>query len=130
MYFTLIHHPEGLPPCGIVPHCAHINGGHTPNYNPLCANDIDWPDVFPYTARQVAPNTSTIPSQKDDSSFKWDAWKYSTIGLGAATLAFGTVAAVFVVKSIHKCIRSRNEIQIELIDDPALGHTLLQNQQN
>jgi hypothetical protein len=83
------------------------------------------------------PSQTSTPNSEDDqllggianntSSFKWDAWKYSTIGLGAATIAFGTVAAVFVVKSVRKCIRNKNEIQIELIDDPALTHTLLQN---
>jgi hypothetical protein len=143
--------------CGLHVTCVHELGGYAPAYNYLCDEDASVNETMPFELiRQFTEqrfeqglnakncteltecahqNGNSTFSEQDyiqnatnnTSQFKWDAWKYSTIGLGAATIAFGTVAAVFVVKSVRKCIRSRNEIQIELIDDPALTHTLLQN---
>jgi hypothetical protein len=116
------------PKCGLIPDCIHEIGGHTMAYNPFCSDDITWEDTMRFVnVHDPSIGPSMYASPTPTQPFKWDAWKYSAIGLGAATIAFGTVAAVFVVKSVRKCIRSRNEIQIELIDDPALTHTLIPN---
>jgi hypothetical protein len=56
------------------------------------------------------------------SPFKLKAWQWAAIGTSAATLIFGGVIICLLVKRNE---RNKNEIQIELIDDPALTHTLL-----
>jgi hypothetical protein len=56
--------------------------------------------------------------------FKLKPWQWATIGLGATAVVIGGTVVGLLIK---RHIRNKNEIQIELIDDPALGHTLLQN---
>jgi hypothetical protein len=111
--------------------CIRQYGGHTYDYNPLCTSKVTWDEVYQgleeamrkrvQTAKPT-PEAAIIQSPTPTQPFKWDAWKYSTIGLGAATIALGGAIAGVL---IHQHIRDRNLIQFEMIDDPALGHTLI-----
>jgi hypothetical protein len=126
LYTTLIHdsdalspfqNEQGLPPCGIVPHCVYKFGGRTLSHNPLCANNGVWP--FPENPDQPSDDAK-------DGALKLRVWKYVSVGIGSAAVIFGITATTLLCKAIRQYRRNKNEIQIEFIDDPVLTGSLLQ----
>jgi hypothetical protein len=59
---------------------------------------------------------------KNNTSFKLKPWQWATIGVSATAVVVGGVVVALLIK---RHTRNKNEIQIELIDDPALTHALL-----
>jgi hypothetical protein len=122
-----------IPACGAGAMCIRQYGGHTLDYNPLCTSGVTWDEVHQgleeamrkrvQTAKPT-PEAAIIPSPMPTQPLKWDAWKCSTIGVSAIAVVIGGTVVGLLIK---RHIRNKNEIQIELIDDPALTHTLLQN---
>jgi hypothetical protein len=100
-------------------HTPHATQAHTIPASPT-------PAQRPYTSQydeavqQESANLTKTPLTSDDT--KLGPWKWATIGAGSAAVIFG---AGMIGVLVRQHIRDKNLIQFEMIDDPALGHTLL-----
>jgi hypothetical protein len=65
---------------------------------------------------------ASLAAAKINGSSKLSTWQWTTIGAGSTAVVLGGVVAGVL---IHQHIRVKNLIQFEMIDDPALGHTLI-----